>query len=69
MVQLTHHLARGVTAEVEQNWDQAYQEFREARRQYVESARSSIGVPGSATDEVDWPSAWRPAPRTPRTEA
>ncbi|MFD5930943.1 hypothetical protein [Streptomyces sp. NPDC060333] len=63
------HLARGVAAEVEQNWDQAYQEFREARRQYVESARSGIGVPGSATDDVAWPSAWRPAPRTPRTEA
>ncbi|MEC4015354.1 hypothetical protein [Streptomyces sp. H27-D2] len=62
------HLARGVPTEVEQNWEQAYQEFRDARRQYVERARVSLDVPGAVTREVAWPAAWRPASHSSRTE-
>lgn len=56
-------LARGVTTEVEQNWDQAYMEFREARSRYVERARAGLGVPGAVARDVTWPAAWRPAAR------
>ncbi|MFD9719137.1 hypothetical protein [Streptomyces sp. NPDC059076] len=54
-------LARGVVTEVEQDWEQAYLEFREARSRFVEHARVSLGVPGAVSREVSWPTAWRPA--------
>lgn len=60
-------LARGVTTEVEQDWDQALQEFRSARTRFVERARADLGVPGAVAREVVWPSAWRPASRSSRT--
>jgi hypothetical protein len=57
-------LARGTAMEVEQSWDQAYQEFRDARSRYVERARTSLGVPGAVAQDVVWPAAWRPAARS-----
>lgn len=54
-------LARGIATEVEQNWDQAYLEFRDARNRYVEHARASLGVSGAVARDVVWPAAWRPA--------
>jgi hypothetical protein len=62
------HLARGVPTEAEQSWEQAYLEFRDAQRQYVEYARASLGVTGPVNRVVAWPSAWRPVSRSSRTE-
>ncbi|MFF8691988.1 hypothetical protein ACF08W_07255 [Streptomyces sp. NPDC015144] len=55
-------LARGIATEVEQNWDQAYLDFREARSRYVAHARAGLGVPGAVAHDVTWPAAWRPTP-------
>lgn len=60
-------LARGVATEVEQNWDEAYQDFRNARSRYVERARAGLGVPGAVARDVAWPAAWRPTPRSSST--
>lgn len=57
-------LARGVPTGVEQNWDQAFQEFRTARSRYVGHARASLGVPGAVARDVTWPTAWRPTSRS-----
>lgn len=59
-------LARGVAMEVEQSWDQAYLEFREARSRYVEHARASLGVSGSVARDVVWPAGWRPTAMSQR---
>lgn len=59
------HLARGVPTEVEQGWEEAYLDFRKARRRYTECARASLGVSGPPSREVDWPSAWHPMSRPP----
>lgn len=55
-------LARGVATEVEQDWDEAYLDFRRARNRYVEHARAGLGVPGAVARDVPWPAAWRPTP-------
>ncbi|MGP3948560.1 hypothetical protein [Streptomyces sp. 7N604] len=60
------HLARGVPTEAEQSWENAYLEFRDAQRQYIEYARASLGVTGPANRDVTWPSAWRPRVDRPR---
>lgn len=62
------HLARGVPMEVEQSWEQAYLEFRDAQRRYLECARASLGVTGPVNQDVAWPLAWRPVSRSSRTE-
>ncbi|MGY0055205.1 hypothetical protein ACWY4P_01265 [Streptomyces sp. LZ34] len=62
------HLARGVPTEVEQGWEQAYVEFRDAQRRYLEHARASLGVTGPVNRDVAWPLAWRPAGRSSRAE-
>ncbi|WP_343246057.1 hypothetical protein [Streptomyces sp. SID5785] len=62
------HLARGVPTQVEQSWDQAYLEFRNAQRRYVECARASLGVTGLVSLNVAWPSPWRPVSRSSRAE-
>ncbi len=61
-------LARDIATETEQNWDQAYLEFRDARSRFVERARASLGVSGAVARDVVWPVAWRPAarPSSPR---
>lgn len=61
-------LARGVTTEVEQNWAQSYQEFREARSRYVAHARAGLGVSGAVAREVVRPAAWRPVSRSSSSE-
>ncbi|MDW6062072.1 hypothetical protein SAZ11_33695 [Streptomyces sp. FXJ1.4098] len=61
-------LARGVATEVEQNWDQAYLEFRDARSRYIEQARTSLGVSGAVARDVAWPAAWRPVTRSPSSQ-
>lgn len=53
-------LARGVETSAEQDWDQAYRQFRQARDRYVDRARASLGVPGAAARAVPWPDDWRP---------
>ncbi|MFD0022972.1 hypothetical protein [Streptomyces sp. NPDC058382] len=58
-------LARGVATEVEQDWDQAYSEFRQARDRYVAHARAGLGVPGAVARDVPWPDAWRPSGSPP----
>lgn len=58
-------LARGIPTEAEQDWDQAYLEFRQARDRYVARARADLGVPGAVAREVAWPAAWRPTSRSP----
>ncbi|MFD8779387.1 hypothetical protein [Streptomyces sp. NPDC059916] len=62
------HLARGVPTQSEQSWEQAYLEFRDAQRKYLEYARVSLGVTGPVNRVVAWPSAWRPVSRPSRTE-
>lgn len=62
------HLARGVPTDVEQDWDQAYLEFRDAQRRYLECARAGLGVTGPVSRYVAWPSAWRPVSRPSRAE-
>ncbi|MFD7430749.1 hypothetical protein ACFV6Z_27445 [Streptomyces sp. NPDC059818] len=57
-------LARGIATEAEQDWDQAYLEFRQARDRYVSRARADLGVPGAVARDVAWPAAWRPASRS-----
>ncbi|MFF7339866.1 hypothetical protein ACFZAT_21340 [Streptomyces sp. NPDC008163] len=54
-------LARGVEPAVEQDWDQAYQRFRQARDRFVDRARAGLGVPGPAGRAVPWPDERRPA--------
>ncbi|MFF1400613.1 hypothetical protein ACFVZD_43585 [Streptomyces sp. NPDC058287] len=62
------HLARGVPTEVEQSWDQAYLEFRDAQRRYLECARASLGVTSPVNRVVAWPSDWRPVSRSSHVE-
>jgi len=50
-------LARGVDPSAEQNWAEAYGQFRRARDRYIELARAGLGVPGAV--------ARRPAPGPP----
>ncbi|MDJ1133933.1 hypothetical protein [Streptomyces iconiensis] len=59
------HLARGVATEVEQSWEQAYGEFRDAQRRYAECVRAGLGVAGPVSRDVAWPPGWRPARRPP----
>ncbi|MFD8571561.1 hypothetical protein [Streptomyces sp. NPDC057694] len=58
-------LARDVPTEVDQSWEQASAEFRQAQRFYIEHARIGLGVPGPAKRDVPWPSDWRPVRREP----
>ncbi|MEU2154879.1 hypothetical protein ABZ532_07625 [Streptomyces sp. NPDC019396] len=54
------YLAQGLPTAGGQDWDQAYAEFRAARRQYLDHARASLGVDGPAVGEAAaWPPAWR----------
>ncbi|MFJ3526669.1 MULTISPECIES: hypothetical protein [unclassified Streptomyces] len=57
-------LALGIATEDEQEWDQAYLEFRQARDRYVAHARADLGVPGAVARDVVWPAAWRPTGRS-----
>ncbi|WUT00941.1 hypothetical protein OHA46_31495 [Streptomyces sp. NBC_00708] len=45
-------LARGVGPAAEQDWTEAYLRFRQARDRYIEHARASLGVPGTASGIV-----------------
>ncbi|MFE3327678.1 hypothetical protein [Streptomyces sp. NPDC059176] len=59
------YLAQGLPTSGDQDWDQAYAEFRGTRRQYLEHARTSLGVTGPAVSDVSWPPPWRPSRRSP----
>ncbi|WP_330242074.1 hypothetical protein [Streptomyces sp. NBC_00525] len=54
-------LARGVDTSDDQDWGRAYLQFRQARDHYVERARASLGVPGSAGRPVPLRADRRPA--------
>lgn len=53
-------LARELPTRGEAGWDQAYQDFREARQRFLELARVGLGVRGTRIAEpVPWPPPWK----------
>ncbi|MFI6938573.1 hypothetical protein ACIBI4_04825 [Streptomyces sp. NPDC050418] len=55
-------LARGVPTAGVATWDEAYLEFRQARQDFVQAARTDLGVRGGRiAHNVPWPPRWRPA--------
>ncbi|MER6712981.1 hypothetical protein ABZ322_14505 [Streptomyces sp. NPDC006129] len=53
-------LARELPTREQGGWDQAYQDFRQARHHFLELARAGLGVRGTRIAEsVPWPPPWR----------
>ncbi|MFJ3304698.1 hypothetical protein ACIPSA_16540 [Streptomyces sp. NPDC086549] len=53
-------LARELPTREQGGWDQAYEDFRRARQQFLELARAGLGVRGTRIAEaLPWPPAWR----------
>ncbi|MFJ5774346.1 hypothetical protein [Streptomyces sp. NPDC093094] len=61
-------LARGLPTREQGGWDQAYEDFRQARQRFLELARAGLGVQGARVAEaVPWPPSWRgDLPQGPR---
>ncbi|MFD5817186.1 hypothetical protein ACFV06_33150 [Streptomyces sp. NPDC059618] len=53
-------LARELPTRDPGGWDQAYEDFRQARQHFLQLSRASLGVQGARISEtVPWPPAWR----------
>ncbi|MEV5319525.1 hypothetical protein AB0K92_18040 [Streptomyces sp. NPDC052687] len=53
-------LARELPTAGQDGWDQAYEEFRQARLQFLRLARAGLGVRGARIAEpLPWPPPWR----------
>lgn len=53
-------LARELPTRGQGGWEQAYEDFRQARQHFLELARAGLGVRGvRIAESVPWPPAWR----------